>query len=291
MLKRALARLANTRIGFFIIRTLLRPEGIFICYPVQQRFADHFCSRERQRRIPWNPCVVGVIRQGSTTTLLCVISSSEAEFTKPENSAALARLHFAAENLRNRTRAIHVSYAGILPTVLRSHRLLRTSTEAEVTCRAVCQAIAKIARSGTGLPHRIAVLGGRGYIGRKLIAALREDEELTARLGGHAISLDKGDAIPQDAPLLLVNCSLPGVIDTMAELIPSGSIVLNEVYPAPASQTVSALDARGIAVFHVAGVCGRAWPPFPDEYAAAIPCCAAVGQSKLGVVVHRLQPE
>lgn len=55
-----------------------------------------------------------------------------------------------------------------------------------------------------------------------------------------------------------------------------GAIVQNEVYPEPSAAEIAELEARGAHCYHIVGVEGRAWPPFPRAYRGGIPCCASL---------------
>lgn len=289
MLMRALMRLANTPLGYRLIRRLLNPTGLFLCYPVEPRFADHFCSRERQRHHAWSPYLIGVFRHGQSHALVFAVSSSEADLAAAE---AVPRLRDLTDRMRAHAdffRTERVAYAGVLPTLLRARRLVRTGTEAEITCHAVGEAVCQVLASSQRQHRAIVVLGGKGLIGRSLIKHLNARAASADGAGlPPVVCVDKGDAWFMQGPALYVNCTLPGVIETMAALIPPGSTVLNEVYPAPPGDCVRALRSRDVDLFHVAGVQGRAWPAFPGEYHDAIPCCAALPNEPVQVALKRL---
>lgn len=289
LLRRILLRAANSRAGLCIVKWLLRPSGVFLCYAVERRFADHFASRSRQQKILWTPYLVGVLKQDGATSLNFAIASTELDFI---GERAKPHLSTVAETMSRHAAyfgARQVAYAGILPTVLRAHRLLRSDAGAEATCRAVGQAIGVLLnRFGCSSFESLVVLGGRGSIGRALVRHLSnwKDDGMTALPPIGVI--DKGDALPSGKPILLVNCTLPGAIDLHAPSIPRRSVVLNEVYPAPGEPAIALLTLREVKVFHVSGGAGQAWPPFPDEYRGAIPCCAALADRELQVVMTAL---
>lgn len=51
---------------------------------------------------------------------------------------------------------------------------------------------------------------------------------------------------------------------------------------------VAALTAIGSCAYHVVGIGGRAYPPFPKAYAGGIPCCAGRMDPNLTSVIRRL---
>lgn len=288
MLRHAITSAVNTKIGFALIRRLTKPTGLFLCYPVEQRFADHFCTLARQARITWQPYLVGWMKQGEALSLLFTIAATETELLEPRNTRQLSDIHSRMMHLQKYFSADQLSYAGILPTVMRARRIIRTSTEADLTCIAIRDAILKVISSQPSYPGSITVLGGRGFVGRRMVTLLKSDHDIPVVLRHNVTIVDKGDPISARSPSLFLNCSLPGVIDTIAHQIPMGSVVLNEVYPAPGPDTINLLTSRGISVYHVAGVCGTSKPNFPGEYSGAIPCCAAIQNLPVKVVIKTL---
>jgi hypothetical protein len=296
-LHRLACRVANTRPGLTVLRTLLRPHGLFLCYPVDARFADHFCSRRRQAAIAWTPYLIGWARQGRGWSLVWAVSSTERDFADP---AQREHLRAMAQALQAQARAFgarQLSFAGVLPALLRARRVVREGIEAELTCRALRDATHQVVAAHAAPLDGVVVLGGRGYIGRQLMQVLAADPPASPdppdRRGRPGqplpiVSVDKDDTLPAAGAWLVINCTVPGAIDTRVDAFTRGSVVLNEVYPAPRADTLARLKARGVRCFHVAGVAGRAWPRFPDEYEGAIPCCAALQGEPMRVVVKDL---
>ena len=68
-----------------------------------------------------------------------------------------------------------------------------------------------------------------------------------------------------------------------------GVIVLNEVYPEPSAVEIAELEARGAHCYHIVGVEGWAWPPFPRAYRGGIPCRASLPFSPtIPILIARL---
>lgn len=289
LLHRCATWLLNRPVAMAVLRRVVRPKGIFVCYPANRHFADHFSSPGRQTKSRWLPHLIGVIRQGSSLSLMFAISSNERDFSDPLNRDRITELHARCKDIQRRFGAEQLSFAGVLPGILRRRRLVRVSIEAEMASWVLSQAVREIIASGVR-PHarricRIVVLGAKGFVGREVVKRLHADiPQEIARVVG----IDKNDPIPQDGPALFVNCSLPGVIEALSLQIPPGSMVLHEVYPAPEFATLQSLTSRGIQLIHVAGVEGTAWPPFPGEYGGAIPCCAALSSEPAIVVLKSL---
>ena len=273
---RAFARLANSAAGEQLLRLTLRPRALFFAYPAEQRFADHFCSARRQALVAWRPYVVGWLKQGEAVSVMAVTSTCESAFTNPDRKDDLARFVQRVEALADRLNVDRIAYAGVLPSVLRARRLHKGhSGEHAVVCRAIATAVNDLLLQ-LPLLRRVVVLGGRGQVARPLTQLLRGELAAQRHTFGEILvtSVDRGEMLPPE-PSLVVNCSLPGALEARAQDIPIGSVVLNEVYPAPSAACVAALRTRGVALHQVAGVRGQASPAFPGEYAQAIPCCAA----------------
>ena len=249
---------------------------------VQSRFADHFASRKRQKKNSWQPWLIGVMWQEKSLSIVFAISASESEL-RLASRQNLVRLVDEIEALQSSLGVSRVAMAGILPSLLRAKRLRHSGVEFEITCRAVASAIDKILSSTQPKCRSIVVLGGRGFIGRNLVKTLASMQQVLP-----VFAVDKGDELFKYTNSLYVNCTQPGFIEEQWQMFPSGSVVLNEVYPAPSLDTVSRLEENGVKVFHVAGLPGRMIPGLPGEYRDAIPCCAAKPGNANDVIVKRI---
>jgi len=282
MLYRAITRALNTRPGLILTRILLKPEGVFLCYPVEERFADHFASRRRQKKNSWQPWLIGFMWQEQSSSIVFAISASETEL-RAASTHNLVSLVAQIEDLQRSLGASRIAMAGILPSLLRARRLRHSGIEFEITCRAVASAIEKIVSSVRPACKSIVVLGGRGFIGRNLVRTLASIQNTLP-----VYAVDKGDELFSYPSSLYVNCTQPGFIEKQWQMFPCGSIILNEVYPAPNLEVVSRLEENGVKVFHVAGLPGRMLPRMPGEYKDAIPCCAAKPGGVSDVIVKRI---
>jgi hypothetical protein len=282
MLYRAFARILNTRLGFTLTRILLKPEGVFLCYPAEDRFADHFASKRRQEKNAWQPWLIGFMWQEQSSSIVFAISTSETEL-REASTHNLVSLVDRIEALQRSFGARRIAMAGILPSLLRARRLRHSGIEFEITCRAVARAIEKIISSVQPHCMSIVVLGGRGFIGRSLVRTLASIQNTLP-----VYAVDKGDELFSYSGSLYVNCTQPGFIENQWQMFPSGSVILNEVYPAPNLEVVYRLEEKGVKVFHVAGLPGIMLPRMPGEYKDAIPCCAAKPGDVKDVIVKRI---
>jgi hypothetical protein len=91
-----------------------------------------------------------------------------------------------------------------------------------------------------------------------------------------------------------LNLTKSGALLEYARELWPGVIVLNEVCPEPSSTELAELEARGAVCYHIVGVEGRAWPPFPRAYRGGIPCCASLPFSPddpIPILIAHLSPE
>jgi hypothetical protein len=136
----------------------------------------------------------------------------------------------------------------------------------------------------------VLVLGGRGYIASEVL-------QLTTRRNVTSIDVGELEAFRRFADrnngcsVVVVNLTKSGALLEYAREFWPGAIVLNEVYPEPSEAEIGALEARGAICYHIIGVQGDAWPPFPKAYRGGIPCCASLPISSndpFPVLVSRL---
>ena len=133
----------------------------------------------------------------------------------------------------------------------------------------------------------IIVLGGKGFIGRRVIRMLN---------GRQVISIDIVDGLGvADWPahlfgerVIVVNITVKSELDKYLGVMWPGTIVLNETYPEPSAATLNRLTQEGCVCYHVVGVRAHALPPFPEAYRGAIPCCAAWPSEDMDVIVRKL---
>lgn len=170
-----------------------------------------------------------------------------------------------------------------------SHGILTDPPEGDITAHVVAEAVRNV-RDGDWAGTPVIVLGGRGFVGRRLVATL-----LREGIQVHSVDVcDDRDCWPEHlvgTHVVLVNVANRHALARNLDRLWPGMIVLNEVYPEPDQVTLAELTARGIPVHHVVGVQAHAIPPFPAAYRGAIPCCAAWPSEQAQVVVRHLNPE
>ena len=261
--------------------------SVFVAYPATEDYALAYVYPRHRHWMHWTPWLVGLLYQDGRWGLMFVISATEADFSAAGSLLNLRHLVARTDELRQVLGATHMSFAGVLPGILFSRRIIRDSPEADTTVEAIFLAEEHVrTREGYDASVPLIILGGHGFIGRRLVR----------RLAGRQIhSVDPASTCNGSWPhhlrgtrAVLINVSRRATLHGyFAHLWPS-LIIINEVYPEPSATEIAALTDIGSTLYHVFGIAGEAYPHFPSIYAAAIPCCAARLTDNMQAVVHRL---
>ena len=272
--------LLNKRIGVI--------GSVFLAYPATDGYSDAYTYRRRARTMEWTPRPIGFFRQNGKIGIKFAISASNGQFSDPANKGNLCHLVQRMEKLRKLFHAEYKTFAGILPGVLFMKRLVKETPEADVTVEAVKQVIGKV-KSLEGLSEDtpVIVLGGKGFIGRRVVAALPQGTVYSVDIAGN-----NGQSVwpshLHGKPVLLVNISLNSALGQYIPLLWPEVVVVNEVYPEPNEELAQQLKVAGCHCYHVVGVKARALPSFPGGYQGGIPCCAAWQSEKMEALFKRI---
>jgi hypothetical protein len=261
--------------------------SVFLAYPANADYSDAYTYRRRAKTMEWNPKPIGFFWQNGKLGIKFAISTSNGQFSDPANKDNLCRLVERMEKLRKLFCAEHKTFAGILPGVLFMKRMVRETPEADVTAEAVKQVIEKVKlleKLGDDTP--IIVLGGRGFIGRRVMASLPKDV-------AHSVDIVENDQNSwpshlRGKPVLLVNISSKSVLSQYIPLLWPEVVIVNEVYPEPTLKLARQLKALGCRCYHVVGVKAGALPSFPGGYQGGIPCCAAWQSKDMEALFKRI---
>lgn len=272
--------LANKRLGVI--------GSIFLAYPATDDYSDAYTYRWRARTMEWNPRPIGFFWQNGKIGIKFAISANNGQFSDPANKDKLCHLVQRMEKLRKLFHAKHKTFAGILPGVLFMRRLVRETPEADVTVEAVKQVIGKVKLlEGLGNDTPVIVLGGRGFIGRKVVASLPKDIVYGVDIAG-GNGHDCWPSHLQGKPVLLVNISLNSALGQYVHMMWPELVVINEVYPEPSDELAEQLKSIGCHCYHVVGVKAGALPSFPGGYQGGIPCCAAWQSEDMEALFKRI---
>lgn len=267
---------------------------VFVAYPVTQEYADDYAYRWVQRRCRWSPWLAGIYMQNGMLGLMTVISSSDEDFFNPadvnHNRQQLEALVQRTERIRRLLCAERISFAGILPGVLQTRAIRTVGVELEVTVEAVIQAETKLrAQIGYAESVPLILLGGKGYIGRRLAERLAHRETYVVDiLPGRRINHETWPLPLQNKNAILINLTKKAVISDYMQLFWKELVLLNEVYPEPSPDEIAFVSNIGVQVYHIVGIKARALPRFPRAYAGGIPCCAAWNAPDMEVLLSRL---
>lgn len=262
-----LVGLVNKRVGVM--------GSVFLAYPANKDYSDAYTYRWRAKTMEWNPKPIGFFRQNGKIGVKFAISADNGQFSDPANKDKLRRLVERMERLRELFYAKHKTFAGILPGILFMRRLVRETPEADVTVEVVKQVIGKVKLlEGLSRDTPVIVLGGRGFIGRKVVVSLPAGTVHSVDIAGNN-GHDHWPSHLQGKQVLLVNISVNSALSQYIPLLWPEVVVVNEVYPEPSDEVAEQLRDIGCHCYHIVGVKARAWPSFPGGYQGGIPCCAA----------------
>lgn len=247
-------------------------------YLADNRYLESITFPWYARRRRWSPVLGGIFTFSGSGGFICVMGCNEADFCNPDNADLVKRVYMRMERIAQLLNTDTASYSGILPSVLARMGVDREPIEAERTVLWVRRAIRQVmARCEMPSTCKVVILGSEGHIGKSLTRQALDE------MGAAVIPLDARrldhqqakSALLTESPLILVNAARDDALDQYIDFIPSGSVVLNEVYPECSAVTLAALKARNIRYFHISGVAASSLPSFPRAYSGAVPCCAA----------------
>jgi len=263
-------------------------ESIFLVYPASEKYALAYVYRHRLPKVMWNPWPCGLLWQNKKLSLMFCISATNDQYTDLVNTENLWRVSERMEKLRQLLGVKRKTFAGILPGVLYHKRVIHEAFEADLTAIVVSQAIDLVkARESLNSDTPIIVLGGRGFIGRRVVKLLGKN---------NVFSIDSSDGQSSNnwpnhlrgQRVVVVVITLNNIIEDYLDVIWPGTVVINEVYPEPTPEILERLRNKNCDCYHVVGVNAFAFPSFPAAYKGAIPCCAAWPSPKMKVVVQKL---
>jgi len=263
-------------------------ESVFLAYPATEDYAFAYGYPHRLSRITWSPSIAGLLCQNGKVTVMFGISATDKELPDPANAENLKKLHDRFEGIRAMIGAKRKSFAGIIPGILYLRRIVRVAPEADLTASAVVEAVEMVkSKENMASDTEVVVLGGRGFIGRRVMALLDKNSS-------RSIDLAEGQGRNDLAQkrngnrIVIVNITVNKAIHSYLDIIPPGSIIINEVYPELDKEVLCRLSEKNCICYHVGGIKGKSLPSFPSAYLGAIPCCADWPSSEMEVIVRKL---
>jgi hypothetical protein len=274
-----LSAVSRTYIPFVLLGILNRIfptlASVFFCYAGNARYAAHYSYPSCRSFLLWFPSTIGVFRQGRRWGLMCATPITEVEFTDPKNAKELGLLLRRLQCIKKLLGVNQLSFAGILPTVLRRSRPQDVDNiDRDRTSEVVRRAVHQVRRQHfPDQQHTVVLLGGAGRIGRALHERLQADG-IEPIIIDSTVPASLAFAELSSVSMILVDVSRHGAIERHIHELPAGAVVLNEVFPEPSRDAVQELRTRNIAAYHIAGVKAEVYPSLPHGYKNAVPCCA-----------------
>lgn len=262
-------------------------ESIFLAYPGNKEYSLAYSFVRRQKNILWKPWLCGFLIQNKRFIIMFAISSGEGDFLNSCNLENMSVMVARMEKIRVLTNARRKTFAGILPGILYSKRLVRESPEADLTSNVVYKCLETVLQAeNLRDDSKILIFGGKGFIGKRVVRKLdgfchvcvldRDDSELESR--NSKISNAK----------IIIDVSTRNAFVENIECLENETIMINEVYPQPEDSVLKIIKEKNCKCYHVVGVKAKAIPSFPGAYNGAIPCCAAWPSENIECVVKRL---
>ena len=272
-------------IGYFNRRFRFM-NTVFVAYPATEEFTKAYGFERTLHLSKWNPWITGLFVQNGKVGLMTCVTNLEHEFLSTGSSERLKNLVAETERIRQLVGASQKTFAGILPGVLYAKRMVTDTHETSVTVEAVARAVDNVLNiSGYPQEAPIIILGGMGFVGKRLVRRLNGREI-------HSVDLHNNDSFPvslKGTKALIVNVSRKEALRDYMKYFWKELITLNEVYPPPHDTELTMISEIRCPLYHIVGVDAKAYPSFPSVYKGGIPCCAAWNAgADMKVVVRRL---
>lgn len=247
-------------------------KSVFLSYPANYVYASKYAYGFRIRKPNWKIRLTGFLLQNRKIIVMFTLFVEESEFLKKDNKEKLKEIAWRMEKIRRLIRADEKTFAGILPGLLSKRKIIDNTPEADITASIVVEAVGLV-RKKIGLNEKISVvvLGGRGFIGKKVVEKLSIQQ-----FDVYVIDLTGSNKWPErKTRKIIINVARHNTIQLYLNFLREGDIVLNEAYPGPPSEIINKIKSLNCDCFHIVGVKAVAFPRFPHAYSGGIPCCAA----------------
>ncbi len=295
--------LINYRLFFLVIgyinKFLLKGKikSVFLVYPAKKKYINDFTFNWFSEKMKWNPFVIGFFIQQKKIGIIFSISAEEKDILEDNQLDNLKLLVARLEDNRRLLNAEIKSFAGILPGILSRKGVLKKVKEADSTVLAVFRAVEALGEEEVLAPDfPLVVLGGKGFVGRGLISFMQEQEsQKRIKREIFAIDLDNFSEVPKilesigDKKVVFLNITKKKAINEYIKFFNPKTIVLNEVYPEPSREELEKIKQKGSTCYHIVGLKGVVFPPFPGAYSQGVPCCASfVSCGKDDILIKKL---
>lgn len=280
----------------FVNKTILKGKikSVFLVYPAKRRHITAYTYDWFSRKMKWKPFIIGFFVQKKKIGIVFTMSSGEKDFWDDGNKKNLELLIDRMEEKRKLFGAEIKSFAGILPGVFSSKGISKESKEASSTVLAIFRAIEALREElKMSQEFSIIVLGGKGFIGKKFISFLERKSEYQNRV--FSIDLDNFDEMSEimgktkKGKVIVLNITKKKALNEYIPFFTNKTVILNEVYPEPSEEELEEIKQKGAECYHIVGLKGQVYPPFPGAYSEGVPCCASfISCEKNDIIIKKL---
>jgi len=266
-------------------------KSIFVLYPANAKYLDHYCFSFMQGALKWTPVLIGTLKQGNKWGLILGVTMTEEEFTKPDNRIYLDNTLKKIKNIASLFEINEINMAGILPSYLAK---IKDNPELEKTnnkaAKVTFQAIIKVLQSyDNNKEIPIILLGGMGSVGQKVYSLLCRNNYLEIFIVDRKLQNNDFPSNLSGKIALLVDISRKGTLEHYSRQFWNELIILNETYPEPDSESVRKLkETYNMSILHISGVEGSIYPSLPYAYSGSVPCCAIHDTSVITPILKKL---
>ena len=259
-------------------------KSVFLSYPANEEWERKYAYWFRIGS--WKIRLSAFLRQNGKIVPMFTVFVRDEEFFKKANEEKLKEMIQRMEKIRQLLRADEKTFAGILPGLLAKRKLVDKTPEADITASIVAEAIELVKRqAGVTGEIPIVVLGGKGFIGRRVTDKLM----VLQKSGVYVVDLNDRDKWPEEkARKIIINLARYDTIQLYYDALRPGDIVLNEAYPIPSPEVINKLKSLNCDCFHIVGVKATAFPRFIQGYEEGNPCCSAWNSRKKKVLIKEL---
>ena len=280
----------NNRIVWSIIgafnKRLKLIKTIFLAYPANHKFAKEYVFDSVLEETRWHPWFTGFFIQGGKVGLKFAISSTENDFRDDNNLDKLRDIWLNMSYLKHLLETDQMTFAGILPGLFYKKKIIHTvPIELDNTVIAVKKVVLSIIDElNLKANTPIIVLGGKGFIGNKLIDEMNDRNIYCIDIKDKENSITIKDIIDSsDNQVIILNIATQQALKDNLIYFNEKAIIINEVYPEPDIELSNKIKSKGSTLFHIVGVKGISFPRFPRAYRKGIPCCASWNSNNISV--------
>ena len=280
--------LINRNLFFWLIGKFNRRrwiKSVFLSYPANEMYAKEYAYKFRMGR--WGIRLTGLLKQNGKIILMFTVFVLESDLLEKKNKKRLEEIVRHIEKIRQLVHADNKAFAGILPGLLLKRKMIDKSPEADLTALIVVEAV-KLVKKRIGVDEEIpiVVLGGRGFIGKAVVDKLKSVQKSDIYV---VDIIGRNNKWPEGKTRkIVINLARHNTIQLYYDALRRGDVILNEAYPAPSFEIISAIKSFNCDCFHIVGVEATAFPRFTQAYQGGIPCCAAWNSDEKKVIIKKL---